>query len=262
MSLIEFQNAMSESLRDGNAPCPALVVQQGPDRQSRRFNIYRNNRVVSLIDNLQATYPMTCRLVGEDFFRAAARQFIKDQPPVGPCMTEYGSTYGDFLGEIPTTAKFPWIADMAALEWAQLCAYHAADASALSPEILATFPPEELETLCLCVHPSLSVTSSKWPVGSIWQSAAGSDNGMSVDMNQAEHVVVVRPALDVSVHVLPADGVLLLRQLKAGFPLVASVSFVTDRYPSFEPGTHLQGLFALGAFTSVHHSGESFDQRN
>ena len=37
---------------------------------------------------------------------------------------------------------------------------------------------------------------------------------------------------------------------------------VTERYPSFDPGTHLQGLFTLGAFTSVYHSGESFDQRN
>jgi Putative DNA-binding domain len=39
----------------------------------KRYNVYRNNVTVSLINALAAAFPATLRITGVDFFRAMAR---------------------------------------------------------------------------------------------------------------------------------------------------------------------------------------------
>jgi len=77
----DFQSDVSVSLTNSKAPCPSQVREQGADSQSRRFNIYRNNRAVSLIESLKATFPAVNKLVGDEYFSAVARSFIDEHPP-------------------------------------------------------------------------------------------------------------------------------------------------------------------------------------
>ncbi len=256
-SLGDFQSAMRASLHDSAAACPGQVVEQGTDRQSRRFNIYRNNRMVSLIDNLTAAYPTVHQLVGDDFFRAVARLYIQKTPPRSPVMAEYGGDFDRFLDAFPNTQGVPYLADIATLEWCRLCSYHAQDAAAVRAEVLSEISPESLESTCFSMHPSLFLVSSQWPVGSIWSAIANNADQPVVDMNRAEEVMVVRAEHTVSVQILPADGAELLKQLRDGKPLLAAVEIVTRRFPDFDPGTHLQGLFGLGIFNAIYQRGVS-----
>ena len=43
---------------------------------ARRFAVYRNNVAAGLIRALEARFPVTRRLVGDDFFRAMAGGFV------------------------------------------------------------------------------------------------------------------------------------------------------------------------------------------
>lgn len=251
---IEFQHDMSLALKNSGAPCPKQVTQQTADRQSRRFDIYRNNRMVSLIDNLKATYPSVCKLVGDEYFSAVAREYIKHHPPVGPVMAEYGDKLGLFIKASPNADKIPYIADVAALEWARLQAYHAQDSQALPADTLTTFSPDDYGLLCFTRHPSLSLLSSQWAVGSLW-SAIQLANTPTIDLNRPENVVIVRPADEVMMQVLPSSGAMLLDRLIQGDSLLVAVSAVTRHDPDFDPGLHLQGLIGLGAFTTTYLQG-------
>ena len=78
--------------------------------------------------------------------------------------------------------------------------------------------------------------------------AADAADKPNIDMNAAEHIVVVRREYEVFVQVLPESGAMLLKSLKSGESLQEAVSSVTQHDPEFDPGLHLKGLIDLGAF--------------
>jgi len=259
----EFQSDVSDALSNSKAPCPSQVQQQGPDSQSRRFNIYRNNRAVSLIESLKATYPAVHKLVGDAYFSAVARSFIDVHPPRSAVMAEYGSEFGEYIMQSPNAKNIPYVADLATLEWVRLQSYHAADAETLSiGRLLSKAEPSVYDLLVFDVHPSLFQITSRWPVGSLWSAIISPVTEVAdkpatetpelelpeINMNASEHVVVIRPEYEVLVQVLPPVGAMLLTQLQRGESLQEAVSFVTQQDPEFDPGLHLKGLIDLGAF--------------
>jgi Putative DNA-binding domain len=76
-----FAVAFSPALLDPQSETPAAVT--GPNEKAavRRYNVYRNNVTVSLIDALAAIFPATQRITGLEFFRAMVRFHIRATPP-------------------------------------------------------------------------------------------------------------------------------------------------------------------------------------
>ena len=64
-----FRGALTEP----SAPPPAMTHGRMGAPDARRFAVYRNNVTVGLIGALEARYPVSRRIVGDDFFRAMAR---------------------------------------------------------------------------------------------------------------------------------------------------------------------------------------------
>src|SRR5476649_1514349 len=148
-------------MRSENRPCayaaafapgltdPAIVAQEDVVATSgkgviKRYNVYRNNVTVSLIDAVAAIYPAVQRITGVEFFRAMARFHIRATPPKSPLLFEYGRDFPAFIEQYEYAGAMPWLADIARIERAWLDAYHAADAEPLSAQTLRSFPSERL----------------------------------------------------------------------------------------------------------------------
>src|SRR5271154_6670065 len=130
------------ALVDPERETPAIVAGPAGKGAVKRYNVYRNNVTVSLIDALAAVYPAVQRITGVDFFRAMARFHIRATPPASPLLFEYGRDFPAFIEGYEHGLMMPWLADTARLERAWLDAYHAADAAPLTASDLASFPPE------------------------------------------------------------------------------------------------------------------------
>jgi hypothetical protein len=89
---------------------------------------------------------------------------------------------------------------------------------------------------------------SAHPVGSIWAAHQG-DSVEPVRDWRAEAVLVVRPGMDVSVHVLPAHDAKFAARVLAGETLAeaAEIAGVDD----FDFGSALVGLTSLGALRAT-----------
>ena len=75
------QTAFAAALLDpGLPPVEGLRAWNNSD-PARRFAVYRNNVLVSLVDALADTFPVVQELVGAAFFRAMARVFALANPP-------------------------------------------------------------------------------------------------------------------------------------------------------------------------------------
>jgi hypothetical protein len=89
--------AFASALVDPERATPTVVA--GPKRKAavKRYNVYRNNVTVSLIDALAAVYPAVQRITGVAFFRAMARFHVRATPPTSPLLFEYGRDFPAFI---------------------------------------------------------------------------------------------------------------------------------------------------------------------
>ncbi|MEZ9232830.1 DNA-binding domain-containing protein [Vibrio amylolyticus] len=83
-----------------------------------RMQIYRNNFIVSLSEVLEATYPMTLELVGEECFTQLARQHVLTQPLTHGDVTHYGEGFVESIEHFPAVIEAaPYLTEVARFEW-------------------------------------------------------------------------------------------------------------------------------------------------
>jgi hypothetical protein len=208
----------------------------GPDE-------HRNNVFVSLTEALGTRFPVCHALVGDEFFRALARMFIELSPPRSPVLMSYGDDFGDFIETFPPARPVPYLADVARLEAALTRAYHAADASPLTVDELASAPCH-WEQIRVDLHPSVRIIMSPYPIVSIWEAHVRLGDHPVIDSSMAEDALVARPDLDVEVHRLPPGAAAFLSALRRGATLRAAADQAVGSNPRFDLVTTLSGILA------------------
>ncbi|HEV7305515.1 DNA-binding domain-containing protein [Ensifer sp.] len=243
------------SLLDPERRTPSLV--SGPNGKAavKRFNVYRNNVTVSLIEALAATFPATMRITGETFFRAMARFHVRETPPTSPLLFEYGRDFPDFIARYDYAQSMPWLADVARIERAWLDAYHAADAPALAPDALASVPPERLGDAVFECHPAARIVRSAYPAATIFAVNRASGPVGPIETSAPESALIARPQLDVTVRQLSPGADVLLSQLLAGAPLAMAATAAAAADPTLDLAAVIATALDAGAFTAIHHGG-------
>ena len=232
--------AFARALADPTAPPPVAPA--------RRFAVYRNNVAVGLIRALEARFPVTRRLVGDDFFRGLAGAFAAAHKPQTPIMIHYGAEFSGFVRGFAPAADLPYLPDVAALENAWSEAYHAADASALPPAALAEVAPERLESLRLAFHPAARLLNFATPAASLWAAHQGEGEPAAPETWAPEAALVTRPQAEVEVLRLP-EGYAFLAALRDGATLGEAAAPLLAA--GGDPGVHLVGLMQSGAVVAL-----------
>ncbi|HSH42056.1 MAG TPA: DNA-binding domain-containing protein [Arenicellales bacterium] len=243
----ELQSAFALALHD-----PDSGVPPGLDPGSAgRFDVHRNNMVAGLVDALRSTYPAIERLVGEQYFAAAARAYVRAEPPQSPVLLYYGGSFPGFLESLPAASTVPYLGDVARLEWARLRALHAADAAPAPVQALAGLDGADLEAVRLELHSSLCLLRSRWPVVSLWSDCMGVGSPAHIELHAAEVAVVLRPGLNVRVHAAPPGAAALLEAVQTGASLGAAMrqSMTSDDAEAI--AAQLRYLFDIGAVAAV-----------
>jgi hypothetical protein len=237
------------ALLNPNRPVPALVAGPRSKAVVKRYNVYRNNVTVSLINALRVAFPATERITGEDFFRAMARFYVRARPPTSPLLFEYGRDFPDFIEHYEYARPVPWLADVARIERAWLDAYHAADAQALAPNTLASIPPERLADTVFRPHPAIRILRSRFAALTIFSAHRTDDPADRIEPVEPEDTLVTRPDLEVAARGLPPGGAIFLEHLASGRPLGAAVAAAMAESPLFDLSANIAGLLEAGAFT-------------
>jgi hypothetical protein len=253
---VPYAAAFSAALLDPERDTPRAVSGPAGKSAAKRYGVYRNNVVVSLIDALAAVYPAVQRITGVEFFRAMARFHVRAAPPASPLLFEYGRDFPAFIEQYEYAQDMPWLADTARIERAWLDAYHAADAPVLGAADPTSFPPERLADLVFTPHSAARLVRSRYAAVTIF--AANREPGPveEIDAGQAEDALITRPAFEVIVRRLAPGEAEFLSALIAGRSLGEATSAAVEACSEFDIGMGLATLIESGACASVH-PGES-----
>lgn len=249
MRLVDRQREFSAAIINPEAEIPAGLF--GPRRlpSRKRFAVYRNNVIVGLVEALRASFPATCRIVGEEFFWAMARHYVLLEPPTSPILSHYGDHFPDFIAHFEPAGTVPYLADVARIERACSEAYHASEQKALGADALAGIPSYQISDLRLMLHPSLRVVRSQFPSVRIWRMNVGDGVPSPVDLESGgEDALIVRPNGNVDVRLLPPGGASFLGSLAQGTTLMMATEVALSESVSFELSSDLAALIAAGVF--------------
>ncbi|TDQ80598.1 putative DNA-binding protein [Dongia mobilis] len=222
-----FPEAFAAALREPRSAIPArLAARPGVD-PAVRFAIYRNNMAAGLGRVLADRFPVLRRLLGADFFAALTDAFIRQHPPAGPVLLEYGALFPNFVERFPPSQHLAYLADVARLEWLRHCALLAADAAPIDRAALAAQPPDVMARLRFTLHPSLAILRSPFPIVSIWRANIDPANPAVVPAGlPGENALLVRPGLVAEIHAVPASRADFVERLQAGVALGDATNLV------------------------------------
>lgn len=253
----EDQAGFAAALLDAAHPLPpGLIAWNGSD-PARRFAVYRNNVMVGLIDALSSSFPVTLALVGDEFFRAMAREFVVAWPPRSRLLVEHADALPDFIAGFAPAAGLPYLAEVARIEALRVRAYHAADAAPVDAEAFRPLlaAPERLATTRIGLHPACHWLRTRYAAWSVWAAhqltadlAGGHVDTVDlhgIDVDSSEEVLIARPDLEVRTLALPVGGADFLDALAAGRPLIDAVTAASGR-DGFDPAAHLALLIQHG----------------
>lgn len=249
--------SFSAALLDPALSPPAINGRNDRDRE-RRFDVYRNNVVASLVNALAATFPVVHALVGDEFFRGMARIYVAESPPRSRVVADHGAGLPAFIAGFAPAAGLPYLADVATAEWLQLRAYHDADAAPIARDAYTALlaDPDRLSRLRVGLHPACRWLSSGFAVASLWHAHQAPTPDLSlIDLDQPQDVLIARPVFDVHVVAMPPGGSAWLDALSRGKTLA-------DAFADNVDASHIPLLLGLliehGLATHfLEHPGES-----
>lgn len=237
-ALLDPAQAVPEGLTDG-AGAPT----------TKRFDVYRNNVTVALIEALRTAFPVLRKLLGDANFDQLAPHFARAHPPASPLMMHYGIDMPDFLAGFTPLKHIGYLPDVARLELAIRQAYHAADAIPLSATDLAETEPDALMAACLSFAPAVQIVPSPWPLFDIWR--YNMQEGAEKPRNVAQSVLITRPEFDPVPHPLTPAQATWVSAIKAGTSLSGAQDAAIAHDPKFDLSPLLTLLLQQEALTTL-----------
>ena len=247
------------ALFDPKAETPSGLKSWNGSSTTERFSVYRNNVITSLVNALGETFDVTRQLVGEDFFRAMASEFVRQHPPEGARLVDYGDEFPSFISTFPPARPLVYLADVARLEQAYIQTYHAADCPALSAaEFQAALSTAETTGgYQLQLHPALRMLNLRFAAISIWSAHHGNGALDKIDTATPEHAWVFRCGLEVAIFRVRAGDYHFTEQITAGESLEDAANFAIAADPEFDFPVCLATMLREGMITAVtRHGGD------
>lgn len=242
----DFLAGFDAALRGG--PLPPGLLARRQDEVERRFAVYRNNVAVSLTAALAARFPVIQRLVGEAFFAALARLYAGTHPPASPVLAEWGQGFADFLAAFPPLAQYPYLPDVARIEFARGRAFHAADAAPVDPVALATADPDRVR---LVLHPSVCLLHLGHPAVSIWACNQPGGAGLPPAAGPQTALILRDASFAVPLRAVGRGDAALVAAILAGSTLSAAAMAAQEAAPDHDPTPMLVALMQAGAITDA-----------
>jgi Putative DNA-binding domain len=237
LDLATLQSRMSGAVLSGDFSAIASEFVAPGATPQRRLGIFRNNTILSLTAALSATFPATVALVDKRFFDYAAASFIAAHPPREARLSVYGGEFPRFLARFPAMAKFPFVAGVAALEWAI--------AEVLDEtELPAMTGPAGAD---IALQPCLRFIASRFDVAALWNAFhATRVDRIDPTRRKPTRLAIWRHGAKIRFAELTPPAFTFWRSLAKGRPLDRAAAAAMARDPLFDLTQELVTLIRAG----------------
>jgi hypothetical protein len=146
-----------------------IVRSSGPLSAVERVDVYANMYFFRILEVLHADYPKLRAVVRDDAFHNLATAYLAAHPSRHPSLRFVGAKLPGFVATSDVARARPWLADLAALEWARVDVFDRADVTPLPREALAATPPEAFASIRLATIAAFELVPVTFAVAAPWR---------------------------------------------------------------------------------------------
>lgn len=246
----QFQRAFARAVRGDVAEVSGWLESEPAD--SPGLAVYRNTVARATADTLLATYPTVAKLVGEEWFRAAAAMYIADHCPTTAALHRYGDEFPQWLATFEPAADTPYLGAIAKLDQLWWQSYFAVDAQSLAAGEVSRLTADRLSNSTLVLHPSVRLVSFDYNLGRLWlsQQPGAAADGFEIE-HSPDYVLVWRSGLEVQVACIAQQDYWFLEACEARRSLLYAADRVSSTGEDQSLSTLLGACLARGVFTTI-----------
>lgn len=180
-------------LQRGPQAFPEGLFADPPGRALLGLKAHANTISHARLVAIEDSFPRTRDRMGAAAFNSASRLFVEQPEVRARKLMQIGKGFATFLNGQGAEQS---CCDLAAIEWAWLQSYHAADASALRLADLAGLDESGLLDLPVTVHPAVRLVPVLSDIAVLLPELAGQA------VSTAAHLLITRPDAEVLLHPL------------------------------------------------------------
>jgi len=219
MRLEEQQALLAEAIRGEkltlSSGLEAATIAAGNGRLSpiEMVDIYREQYWLRHRDCLREDFASVEHAMGEDAFEALIKAYLAKHPSPSFTLRDLGKALATYLEE------YPFLADLARVEWAFIEAFDGPDAAPFDPASIAGRSEDEWPLATLLFHPSLQRLRLTHAAHNYRIAVRKDESTTPTRDDRACDVVIYRGPSMLHCHELDAPASALLDELMRGAPL-------------------------------------------
>lgn len=235
-------------LRTGNTGGLAAYLEE--DANLAFASVYRNGYLRTCVDALGANFPTVKSIVGDDFFKGLALEYVRLHPPTRTTLAGYGQEFPLFLLNSRGSHGLAYLADIAALDYAWLECYFDAEHESLTAGDIDDYVAHGRDITELAVHLSAGVrlVTTGYRITDIWVEirATGKLERVFSAAAAPGNVLVWREDDVISIRSLCEAEFVFLDTLRAGSSLGAAAEAALALDDGFDVAAHFADLLQHG----------------
>lgn len=177
------------SVAEPKPRCLSFVSAGGAWDAEARLGIYAEAYFSRLAEALSGTYAAVHAALGEAGFLRLAADYLKAHPSDSFNVDEVGRRLPDFIASHPFGGQYPWLSQLAALEWCVAEAFYEEDVPGLDLSELRSVKPEAWARARFELDPAVKLLSADFPVDELWR-----QNGLGTPRSEKVWMLVDRDA--------------------------------------------------------------------
>ncbi len=151
-------------------PAPAIVDAVNSQRgvgAIDRLGIYHRAYRLRMREALCEAFDKTWTYAGDDLFDGLAESYLTAHPSGYRNLRWFGDTFASHAAQ--ALPDYPFVAELADLEWTLGLAFDAPDTAALGMDDLRATPAEQWGELTFGLHPAVGFLTMAWNTVTLWQ---------------------------------------------------------------------------------------------
>jgi hypothetical protein len=157
-SLRQIQLELAGAWTRAESSAQAWIRSDGRGTSRERQGVYIEAYFARLAESLAADFPAVALACGQERFARLVAAYLRSSPPRGPSLADAGAALAAYLARgWARRERMPWLADLAALEWAVVESFYSRAMRANEARV----------RLGLC--PSARLLPVSWPVHELWR---------------------------------------------------------------------------------------------
>ena len=216
-----------------------------------RFGFYRGNIIAIWQQTCASAFPVLKQLTGADFFDELARAYGQNYPSRSGNLNEFGANMVEFIQSLESCRPYPYLGDVAGLEWTVHRCYYMGRREPAPLSNLAAIPVDQLSEVRFRMQPGCALFESPWAVADIWQAHQIDEIVLPQKLDQQNWCLIWQSGWKVEVASISAGSYTALNALLQGFNLGLALDQAMTVDPQFSVQSELADWFQKQLITTI-----------